>query len=80
MVVEPRLARLAAIVLLAGVSLAAPPSVASRDALHRFFETETSSFVFYEKKNALELCWDVCEYYEMGKGPSVETWDAIFLH
>lgn len=71
----------AAVLLVAsGVATAAPAAIAPKEALSQFFTEQHASFNFNAKKNALELCWDLCEYYVMRRGPSLEVWDTIFLH
>ena len=69
-----------AIITVAGLASAAPASVPSKEALSEFFTANNASFEFDAKRSALEVCWDLCEHYEMKNGPSVEAWDTVFLH
>ena len=69
-----------ALITVAGLASAAPANNASKEALSQFFTTDHASFDFNAKRRALELCRDLCEYYEMRNGPSVEAWDVVFLH
>jgi hypothetical protein len=69
-----------ALITVAGLALAAPANNASKEALSQFFTADHTSFHFNAKRHALEVCWDLCEYYEMRNGPSVEAWDVVFLH
>jgi hypothetical protein len=68
------------LVSLAALASPAPANDASKEALSQFFTADGASFDFNAKRHALEVCWDLCQYYEMRNGPSAEAWDVVFLH
>ena len=67
--------------LAAGVVTAgALSNIGPEQALSEFFATAPASFSFNEQKHTLELCWDLCDYYEMKGGVTTQAWEVVFLH
>ena len=72
---------LAVSVLFAGVVTAAAVSVTGpKEALSEFFGSAPASFRFDARKHSVELCWDLCDYYEMKSGATTQAWEVVFLH
>ena len=62
------------------LAMAAPATAASKEVLAEFFTSNGAYFKLNAKNDTLEVCSDLCEYYEMKSGASAEAWDTVFLH
>ena len=53
----------------------------SRDAVVAFYTSKGSAPQIEQTKRAVEVCFDVCEFYQFGSAvDQVAAWDVVFLH